>query len=75
MHGKTEIIITFYALKGHKLMKELTVKILLILEEIYIFVNLEFDVITCLSETHWQHDETSIVRLTKQGIWHDLDKK
>jgi hypothetical protein len=52
MHGKTEIIITFYALKGHKLMKELTVKILLILEEIYIFVNLEFDVITCLSETH-----------------------
>jgi hypothetical protein len=48
MHGKTKVI-TLDALKGHELMKELMVKILLILEEIYIFVDLEFDVITCLS--------------------------
>ncbi len=74
MHGKIEAI-TLDALKGHELMKELKVKILLILEEIYIFVNLEYDAITCLSQTHWQHDETSIVRFTKQGRWHDLDKK
>jgi hypothetical protein len=74
IHGKTEVI-TFDALKGHELMKELMVKILLILEEIYIFIDLEFDAITCLSQTRWQHDETSIVRFTKQGIWHDLDKK
>jgi hypothetical protein len=51
------------------------VKILLILEEIYIFIDLESNAITCLPQTHWQHDETIIVRFTKQGIWHDLDKK
>lgn len=59
MHGKTKVI-TLDALKGHEPMKELMVKILLILEEIYIFVDLEFDAITSLLETHWQHDETSM---------------